>query len=379
MLDKWSPSSDAVLAKMRKAGLLAELDTLNEAQEVLRATLHQIRRSVHATVGPNLYLLSLEGWLHLLDVQGPDENRSRQYGSRDEAKPDFELRDRYFRPMAGAEDVGVQPLANVGGFRVDAYRGATGTKPHRTGPVPGFDPGSRVTQVHMRGTGLSPWLPAFACIRLYEQVGIPLRFSDSALSNACRWVMQFNSFWSPALLILAGKTGELKEQHLLDRTRIANMKGELAANIHRWAMDALKRERSGLTPSIPPGSHSGELLEALIEVLSGLTIKIGAEELREAMSLALSLHSEPGIYAHWKLQKTCQSWTERLLEAADEGQIVDWLPDMIRSIIPEENISIEPSATMERPRRRRSGSSEGRASVRTNRTTRASRRRLSGS
>ena len=336
VLDKWSPSSDAVLAKMRKAGLLAELDTLNDAQEVLRATLHQIRRSVHATVGPNLYLLSLEGWCTYLmyKVQTRIDLDNMAHGR---GKPDFELRDRYSDRWQELKTLECSPWPMLEDFESMLTGEPPGpSRTERT--VPGFDPGSRVTQVHMRGTGLSPWLPAFACIRLYEQVGIPLRFSDSALSNACRWVMQFNSFWSPALLILAGKTGELKEQHLLDRTRIANMKGDLARNIHRWAMDALKREQSGLTPSIPPGSHSGELLEALIEVLSGLTIKIGAEELREAMSLALSLHSEPGIYAHWKLQKTCQSWTERLLEAADEGQIVDWLPDMIRSIIPEENI-----------------------------------------
>ena len=336
VLDKWSPSSDAVLATMRKAGLLAELDALNEAQELLRATLHRIRRSVHVTVAPNFYLLSLEGWCTYLmyKVQTKIDLDNMAHGR---GKPDFELRDRYSDRWQELKTLECSPWPMLEDF--ESMLAGEPPGPSRTERiVPEFDPGSRVMQGHMRGTGLSPWLPAFACIRLYEQVGIPLRFSDSALSNACRWVMQFNSFWSPALLILAGKIDELKEHHLLDRTRIADMKGELATNIHRWAMDALKRERSGLTPSIPPGPHSGELLEALIEVLSRLTIKIGPEELGEAMSLALNLHSEPGIYTHWKLQETCQSWTQRLLEVADDGQIIDWLPDMIRSVIPEENM-----------------------------------------
>ena len=335
VLDRWSPSSDAVLATMRKAGLLAELNALNEAQELLRATLHWIRRSVHSTVGPNLYLLSLEGWCTYLmyRVQTRIDLDNMAHGR---GKPDFELRDRYSDRWQELKTLECSPWPMLEDFE-SMLAGEPPGPSHTQRIVREFDPGSRVIEDHMRGTGLSPWLPAFACIRLYEQVGIPFRFSDSALSNACTWVMQFNSFWSPALLILAGKIDDLKKRHLLDRARIADMKGELATNIHRWAMDALKRERSGLTPSIPPGSHSGELIEALIEVLSRLTIKIGPEELGEAMSLALGLHSEPGIYIHWTLQKTCQSWTERLLEAADDGQIIDWLPDMIRSVIPEED------------------------------------------
>ena len=102
--------------------------------------------------------------------------------------------------------------------------------------------------------------------------------------------MQFTSFWSPALLILAGKTGELTKQHLLGRTTIANMKQELAINIHRWALDALKREQkrehSVVARENVLGSHLGELIEPLVEVLSRLTIRLGAEELEEAMSIA---------------------------------------------------------------------------------------------
>ena len=333
-LDKWSPSSDAVLATMRKAGMLADLDALNEAQELLRATLHQIRRSIYTKIAPNLYLLSLEGWCTYLmyTVQTRIDLDNMAYGR---GKPDLELRDRYTDRWQELKTLECSPWPMLEDF--ESMLAGEPPGPSWTERVVfEFDPGSEVIQRNVRGTGLSPWLPAFACIRLYEQVGIPLRFSNSALSNACTWVMQFNSFWSPALLILAGKIDKLKEQHLLDRTKIANMKGELALNIHQWAMEALKREHSALTSSIPLGSHLGELLEALIEVLSRLTIKVRPEELREAMSAALALYSEPGVQKHISLTRSCQSWTERLLEAADETQVLDWLPEMIRSAIHEE-------------------------------------------
>ena len=315
--------------------MLADFDALDEAQELLRATLHQIRRSIYTSEAPNLYLLSLEGWCTYLMYKGQTriDLDNLVYGR---GKPDFELRDRYTDRWQELKTLECSPWPMLEDFE-SMLAGEPPGPSWTERVVLEFDPGSKAIQHNVRGTGLSPWLPAFACIRLYEQVGIPLRFSGSALSNACTWVMQFNSFWSPALLILAGKIDKLKEQHLLDRTKIANMKGELALNIHQWAMEALKREQSVLTASIPLGSHLGKLLEALIEVLSRLTIKVRPEELREAMSAALALCSEPSVQKHITLSRSCQSWTKRLLEAADEAQVIDWLPDMMRSVIPEED------------------------------------------
>ena len=62
ILDRWSPSSHAALANMRKAGLLAELGAVDEAKSLLRFALRDIHRVIHTTPGQNIYLLSLEGW-----------------------------------------------------------------------------------------------------------------------------------------------------------------------------------------------------------------------------------------------------------------------------------------------------------------------------
>lgn len=335
-LDKWSPSPGSVLAAMRKAGLLAELGALDEARELLRITLRHIRRSLHDKLSQNLYLLSLEGWCTYL-IYEVDMRISLDNAAYGRGKIDLGLLDRYTDRWQELKAVECSPWPLLEYFDSTLTEEPPG--PSRTERiVQEFDPGSATFTVQMRGTGIDPWLPAFACIRLYEQVGIPLRFSSSALSSACRWVMQFTSFWSPALLILAGKTGELMKQNLLGRTTIANMKQDLAINIHRWALDALKSEHSVLPRENALASPLGVLIEPLVEVLSRLTIRMGSEELGDAMSIALKLHSEPAIYTDMTLHKRCRSWTKRLLQAADESQIVDWLPDMIRLPIPEEEI-----------------------------------------
>jgi hypothetical protein len=63
--------------------------------------------------------------------------------------------------------------------------------------VPGFDPGQATVSRHFAGDEFSRYLPGFACIRLYERAGIPMRLrmvdiAGDTLRNACRWIAPFN-------------------------------------------------------------------------------------------------------------------------------------------------------------------------------------------
>ena len=69
----------------------------------------------------------------------------------------------------------------------------------------GFDPGQTSVSYHLGSDNIGPYLPAFGCIRLFEQAALPMRLPrvnlvGDALMNACRWVAPFISFWSPALI-----------------------------------------------------------------------------------------------------------------------------------------------------------------------------------
>lgn len=328
VLESWSPSPQAALASMQKAGLLVELDAVQEAESLLRSALRHIRRSIYSAIGTNIYLLSLEGWcMYLLYRIGWMLDR----GIREPG-----LYDNFYDRWQELKTWNCSPWPLLEYFDSVLTEDPPGpSQSEKT--IPGFDPGSRKVNRHISNAGMRPWLPAFACIRLYEQVGIPVRFSGKELSNACAWVVQFNSFWSPALLIVAGKIDKLIEQNLLDRTQVANMKPDVAANIHRWAMDAVKREQAVLAERVALGSHLGELLNAIIEVLSRLTIRLGFEEIQDAFVVALKVHAEPGIYSHRTLHDSCQFWLKRLLYVANDSQIRAWLPELIRFPLPDQS------------------------------------------
>ena len=330
-LTAWSPSPASPLALMWKAGLLAELDELSEARSLLRTALREIRRSLHNT-GQSVDLLSLEGWCTYLLFA---VEQATDFTKRPELLEEFS--DRWQELKTWDCD----PWQLWGFFG----KVLTETPPalkKETEIVRGFDPWRSTTTHHIGGNDIAAWLPAFSCIRLYEQAGIPVRLayldmSGEALRNACKWIIPFTDFWSPAILIRAGKTDALTKHGLMGRVAVANMKLSLAQSLNKWAMDALKSELSSLTANIAMASAQESLLEVLIEVLSRLAFRLETSALQEAFSLALELHSHPGISSHIRLNKSCLPWFMRLFDSADDQQLITWLPELIQFALHDGN------------------------------------------
>jgi hypothetical protein len=171
---------------------------------------------------------------------------------------------------------------------------------------------------------------------MYEQAGIPMRVGNldlgrEALRNACRWIKPFILFWSPALLIRAGKVDDLQKGELLDRSQVATMDSDLATRLYSWSLQIFQRELTRLTGHIAFDSAQEALLEALPEVLSRLAFKVSNEELKRTFPLVLQFHGAAGIRAHIRLQESSGPWFRRLFHAADAQLLLQWLPELIRS------------------------------------------------
>jgi hypothetical protein len=209
--------------------------------------------------------------------------------------------------------------------------------------VRGFDPGEVTVSLHFGGDQIDRYLPGFACIRLYEQAGIPMRLpvlniTGDELKNACRWVAPFIGFWSPALLIRAGKLDDLTKGDFLNRSQVAVMDPALAKRLYIWCRQILERELASLTGLIAMGSAQESALEVLPVVLSRLALKVDASELRRTFPLVLHLHRQPGVRSHIRLHKSCEPWFQRLFEAADTELLLEWLPLLIRAPLFDEAV-----------------------------------------
>jgi len=318
VLALWAPHSP--LAMMWKAGLLVEFDELREARSLLRTALGDIRRSLH-NQEQNIEMLSLDGWCTYLLWAVESTIDFTQWS---ELREEFSVRWQELKAWDCDPGLLMEYFATVLSEDPPAPR-------RETQVGHGFDPGHRtVTGLLFGGNHIEPRLPAFAYIRLYEQAGIPIRFVEEELRKACKWIAPFTDFWGPALLVRAGKVNELTKSGIMERTQVATMEPALAKRLNRWVLDALRREFASLRGPIERMSAQQTLLEALVEVLSRLAFKLESSDLQEAFSLAMAIHERPEIYSHINLHKLCTPWFSRLFEAADEQQLFEWLPALIR-------------------------------------------------
>ena len=343
LLATWSPSPQSPLAKMWKAGLLAELEELGEAYEILRDALQEIRHSI-GIADQKIEMLSLEGWCtFLMSIVEPAANwEDTSVGIQGETNvariPDrrAEFLERW--EELRASDCDPWPLFEY----FNKLLAADPPVPKKVRQITyGFDPQQRSVSYSLLGGPDTRWLPAFASIRLIEQVGIPVRLSGDLLKNATEWLLPFSGTYSPSCLIShlvrAGKTKELKEHSSMSRTRVASMEKNEAKRLNEWAMDALRREALSLIGRVAFQSAQASLLETLVEIVSRLTLKLESKDLHESFCLALELHKHPAFISHIRLNKACEPWFKRLFEAADDRQLLEWLPELLQFPLPTEN------------------------------------------
>ncbi len=336
LLATWSPSSQSPLAKMWKAGILAELDRLGEACSLLRSALQEIRNSFR-NADRQIRLLSLEGWCtYLLSVMEPAaiwEGISIGDQSEADIHKIPELREEFLERWEELKAWDCDPWPLIGWF--DKVLSAERPVPKGEKQViHGFDPWQRHVSYSLFGGPDTRWLPAFAAIRLIEQAGIPVRFSRDTLKNATEWLTSFDGIYAPSHLIShlirAGKYKDLKEHRSMKRTRVAGMELDDAKSLNEWAMAALRREFSSLSGPIAFQSAQTALLEVLIEAVSRLTLRLESEGLHEAFCLSLELHKQPEFISHIRLNRACEPWFLRLFQAADDNQLLEWLPDLLQ-------------------------------------------------
>jgi hypothetical protein len=344
-ISKWQPTLRNPLASMWKAGLLAELDELGEARSLLRGALGEIRRALN-TQGRNIELLSMEGWCTFLLFA---VEQVLDFSSRSSLREEFEERWHELK----AWDCSPWPLKE---YFDDALKTPQPEPKKEETEVHGFDPGRVTITRHWSGDNVGSYLPAFGCIRLYEQVGLPMRMrmlniGSETLTTACRWLAPFLGFSSPAILIRAGKFKDFSESDFMGRTQVALMEAATAKRLHDWCLHILQRELASLKGLPQMNSPQETLLEVLPEVLSRLAFRVDSPALLESFNLAIRFHQHPGIRAHIRLHKSTEPWFERLFFAADSSALVEWLPILLRlplldegvhSLIPENHVWPDP-------------------------------------
>lgn len=328
-LSNWQPSPRSPLANLHKASLVAELGDLGEARTILRSALSEVRRSLRIRAG-NIELLSIEGWCTYLLARVEPVLDWKKYGDVYE-----EFKERWQELKLYECD----PWDYMEYF--DTALSANAPKPPKSVErIPGFDPGIVTISRKFAWDLLTPLLPAFARIRLNEQVGIPVCLpgvvGGDALPNACRWITPYTGFESPALLIRARS-----DAFLADRSQARSIDPTIARRLYSWCLNVLNGEIALIAGPIPMGSTTQTLLDVLAKVLSKLAFRADMDALSGTLPTVLRLHQHPSVRMNAKLHDSCVPWFRRLFFAADPALLLEWLPTLIRAPLPEQSIQPE--------------------------------------
>lgn len=323
ILLRWRPEPRFPLAVIWKAGLLAELDELGEARTILRPALLELRRAL-GTQPQNIELLSLEGWCTYLLIAIESALDIRSWST---------IRDEFRERLEELELTGCSPWPLKESFEAK-IKAPPPKRPKLEQRVYGFDPGQITLSRQLGGNSIEPYLPGFAYIRHFEQASVPLRLGRinmaDLLKNACSWIAPFIPFWSPALLIRAGKHQDLIKGDFLTRTQVAAMEPALAKRLYDWCLRILEREITNLPDRMTRDSAQESLLEVLSETLSRLALKVERQDHGKTFPLLLKFYEYPSVWSHISLRDCCLRWFARLFETADSETLIEWLPKLIR-------------------------------------------------
>lgn len=320
-IKKWQPRD--LLSGIRKAGLLAELGELREAQTLLRTTLNEIRRSAVGNL-LNLQLLSLEGWA-LYSLGLVEGALGHSYGREQYTGRLYELKAYQCDPSSQIDyfnaALNTNYIRDNAGLRKD-YAFESGKHSLSWSPERIFE----------------DYFPGYSCLRMIDKVGIPRGIgtdpTGTLLGRACERISHSNDCWSPAILLRAGQWDEFKKHRFLSRSRVSKMESGIAKRIYGWCFSSLKSELEAGLGGRTFDLKRGPVIKALVETLSRLTLKLDDVELHQSFELVLSFL--PRASQHKYL---FSAWLHRILDAA-EGTI---LTDFVLRILDEVFDLIEPS------------------------------------
>ena len=330
---KWTPSATSPLALMRKAGILLELDIWDEAHSLLYAALEEIRKPPYETRNKYIDRLSLEGWCTYLLM--PIESFRNLYDSVQDPQNNekgispSELREKFLERWNELGYLNCDPWEITEHFD-NVLAGSSPAPPTGKRVSTGFDPDDHRISHPMFQEPDTKWFPAYSYLRMLEQVAIPPSLLGDTLRNAAEWLSRFTNFWSPMLIIRAGDTAALKNGNIIDRTRVARMDSDFCHRLNNWSTSPLRHDPFPASSPVLLQSVQGQVLETLIEFSSRLSPRLNPLELQNLFEVALALHKRDEIKTHIKLNKSCVPWFKRLFDAADDQQLLGWLPDLIR-------------------------------------------------
>ncbi len=327
----WPVNESLPFWEAKRAGLLAELGDIDEAEKILEKSLSNIRKHLNLSPVSNDYsLVSREAFVMLL-LQYIKNAIILRHGQFNKIE---EIRERFSDRWNSLKRYKCDPWLELKLFgncleREPIYIAAT-SKKHE------FDIG-RVTSTHHLGQTDTEALIAYSFLRYFEEAGIPFRIPGTQIGTklavgALKRVGNYSPYWSSATFL---RTGDSKAADIIfGRESIYKMTSEQVDLLIEKYLEVLRKSQTEIKrgETVQKDNFGIVLANVIPEIFSRLCVKCSTNSKDKLLSFINALYSS----SHKHKYKGIRNLVERLLRSYSSQEQYTRLPLLLKLPIPND-------------------------------------------
>ncbi|MDR7666495.1 SIR2 family protein [Methanosarcina sp. Z-7115] len=315
-LESWPQIDDLPSWETKRASILAELGNLDEAEKIAERALQKVRLQIQP-YEIDCLTLSQEGLIMFL-LKYIKENSSDIEDFVGEYRDRWDKLETYrCNPNSQIESL----ILNVGQIRLPLFE--------------------------KENTSSSQWtftiLPAFSFLRMFEEVGLPVRCGSIAMypnsvDKSSILISPYAPLWALSFMVRTGRDEGIKKQ--FNQIQVALLTPEEVDLLYKLFTNSLKQavKYLELNPIECHGnSYSVTQIELASGMLSRLCICLSTDQLDQLFSLSVDIYNTQIFRNHDFLHDCITNIFEMLLRSMPQYKIIEKMPDLLSLPIPTES------------------------------------------
>jgi len=331
-LTSWSIDDDHPEYQMKKAGLYSELGELENANTLAEHALKTIRLHLHSN-RDDFYLLSLEGWCLFL-LQSINRNYHIQQKGSGDYRGRWEQLARY----------NCDPW-----IELEKFRASVSVPKPRKQPAfekkHAFDPGIITTTHHMGSEpDIVKILPAFAFLKMIENVGLPIisgrvfRFNEE-ITYAAEWIEIYDPVW--AITVILRSDNEKVINNKFQRLSILRIDEKLFDSYYTLAITSLRQSlisyyQNGHNRNFD-NTFSFRQIKIQMELLSRLSIRLSDDRLGDLLDITIKIYEAQKNTPKFNFYEGIGNLFKRITYPVSHNKLLERMDTLLNLPIPTVN------------------------------------------
>ncbi len=291
-IKEWPINPSLPLWEAKRAGLLAELGDLEQAEKILERALSFIRAQLNLSPVSNDYSWVSQEAIVMQLFQYIKRGKSLSAGLFEQSA---EILERLAERWNDLKRYKCDPWGETKLFEAYLEREAAPFSPVRR--KSDFDIGQvTITTTHYNGIADKEAFTAYSFLRYHEDAGIPFRipqvtFAKKAAEGALKRISTYSPYWASATLIRIGDSKVVDT--IFDRQSISRMSVqdiELLIDHYLEVMKSVLSDTRDGSPKTAPNSFAAVLANVVPEILSRLCVKCSDATGRDILECVKSLY-----------------------------------------------------------------------------------------